>query len=289
MLKRSTCLILGSTLMLPAYADTHITFVDDQGKVSSQIFVKGGKVRMEGGDSAGQGVGLYDAASNTMTVMMPADKKYLVFNDASAAQVGAQASASQQAQADAQAKLAQHQAEMDQANQQMETATANLTPEQKAMLQQMNPSHLPQNNPMAAAGGLQVQTKELGTSETVAGHGCKDVELTVNGRPSAILCIINSPGALGIPSADLKTLQSMHEGMQKVMSKMGAMGQGMASMLGTGFSLKTTRQSFRNFQAVSETETFKSASSAPLAASLFQLPAGYTQTTMEELMQGGHQ
>jgi hypothetical protein len=77
--------------------------------------------------------------------------------------------------------------------------------------------------------------------------------------------------------------------MQKLMSQMGPMGQGAAAMVSSGFSLKTTRQSYRNFQAVSETDTFKSASSAPLEASMFQIPSGYTQTTMQALMQSGHQ
>lgn len=273
-------LALGATA-LPALADTHITYVDDQGKVATQIFVKGGKVRMESGDSAGRGVALYDVATNTMTVLMPSEKKYLVYDSTSAAQLGAQADA-------AQAKLAQHQAEMAQANQQMETAMANMTPEQKAMMQQAL-AQRPGATPSAADGGIQTETKELGTSETVAGHSCKDVQLVVNGKPSATLCVIGSPSSLGIPSGDLKTLQAMRDGMQKLVSKMGPMGQGMAAIMGSGFSLKSTHQSYRNFQPVSETDSFKSVSSASLETSMFQIPSGYTQTTMQELMQGGHQ
>lgn len=253
MLKKTVCLLLGSALTLPAIADTHITFVDDQGEVSSQIFVKGGKVRVENGETASQGVILYDAASNTITVLMPAEKKYLLFNDAGAPQ-----------------------AEVDQAKQQVEPDTFKLTPEQKARMQQ-------------AGSGMQVQAKELGTSESVAGHSCKDVQFTVNDKPSVTMCVAKSPGSLGIPIADLKTLQAMREGMQKTMSQMGPIAQGMAAMTSSGFSLKTTRQSYRNFQAVTQTEIFKSASSAPLVASLFQIPDGYTQTSMEEFIKGGHQ
>lgn len=290
MLKQTLAAGLGLTLglaVLPARADTHITFVDDQGKVATQIFVKGGKVRVESGDSASRGIGLYDVASNTMTVMMPAEKKYMVFDSTSAAQVGAQANAAQQAQADAQAQVAQHQAQIDQANQQMEAAMAKLTPEQKAMLQQSMAQR--GGGAAAAAGGMHVETKDLGTSETVAGHSCKDMQMSVNGRPSATLCVMSSPGSLGIPSADLKTLQAMRDGMQKLMSQMGPMGQGMSAMMGNGFSLKTTRQSYRNFQTVSETDTFKSVSSASLDASMFEIPSGYAKTTMQDMMQNGHQ
>ena len=292
MLNKILAAALGLTLgaaALPALADSHITYVDGQGKVASQIFIKDGKVRVESADSTAHGVGLYDAATNTLTVLMPAEKKYLVFDKDSAAQVGAQANAVQQAQANAQAQLAQHQAQMDQANRQMETAMANMTPEQKAMMQQAMAGRPGAAPPAAGGGGMQVEMKDLGTSEVVAGHSCKDVQTVVDGKPSATLCVISSPASLGISSADLKTLQAMREGMQKLESKMGPMGQGMSAMTAGGFSLKTTRQGIRNFQPVSETDTFKSVSSARLDASLFQVPSGYTRTTMQELMQSGHQ
>lgn len=292
MLKKTVAAGLGVALgsaALPALADTHVTFVDDKGKVSSQIYVKNGKVRMEG--DGGNAVSLYDAATNTATVLLPGQKKYMKLDDESAAQVGAQSDQAQQriqaANAQAQAAMAQHQQEMDQANQQMETATANLTPEQKAMLEQMKQSHLPQNNPAGAAGGMQVSLKDLGTSETVAGHSCKDVQVLVNGQLSSTQCVVTSPASLGIPAADLKTLQAMRDGMQKLMSHMGPMGQGMAASLGKGFSIKTTKQSYRNLTAVSETDTLKSVSTSGVDAGLFSIPAGYTQTTMQEMMQGG--
>lgn len=282
--------LLSASAAAPALADTHITFVDDKGQVSQQMYVKGGKVRVEGGQ--GQGIGLYDVASNSMTVLMPAQKKYLVFNDASASQIGAGANtATQQAQAanaQAQAVLAQHQQEMDQANQQMETATANLTPEQKAMMQQMAAAHAQTGAPMAGTQS-DVVMKDLGTTETVAGHSCKDVQMSVDGRPSATLCVMSSPASLGIPVADLKTLQAMRDGMRKVMSQMGFMGKTMAAMSTNGFSLKTTRQVMQGLTTVSKTETFKSVSTGSLSASLFDIPSGYTQTTMQEMMQGGHQ
>ncbi|HEY3644089.1 MAG TPA: hypothetical protein VGM16_02015, partial [Gammaproteobacteria bacterium] len=214
-------LILGSAAT-PALADTHVTFVDDQGKVATQMYVKDGKVRVEG--EGGTAISLYDAATNTATVLLPGQKKYLKLDNESAAQVGAQADEAQQritaANAQAQAAMAQHQAEMDQANKQMQAATANLTPEQKAMLQQMNQSHLPQAGSPAAgpAGSMQVTIKELGTSETVAGHVCKDVQVMVNGQVSSTQCVVANPASLGIPASDLKTLQAMRDGMQKLMS-----------------------------------------------------------------------
>ena len=293
MLKKTIAAGLGialGTAALPALADTHITFVNDKGNVSTQMFVKNGKVRMEG--QGGESISLYDSASNTVTVLLPGQKKYLRMDNESSAQVGAESDAAQQkiqaANAQAQAAMAQHQQEMDQANQQMETATANLTPEQKAMLQQMNQSRA--GNPAAApAGGMQVTIKELGTTETVAGHSCRDVQVLVNNQPSTTDCVVESPASLGIPAADLKTLQAMRAGMQKLMSRMGAMGHGMAATLVDGFAIKTTKQSYRNLNMETETDTLKSISTSGLDAGLFSVPAGYGQTTLQEMMQGGYQ
>jgi hypothetical protein len=297
MLKKTVALGLGvalSTAALPTLADTHISFVDDKGEVTTQMFVKNGKVRVEGQNGAA--ISIYDSASNTATVLLPGQKKYLRLDSENTAQMGAESDAAQQkiqnAQAQAQAKLAQNQQEMDQANQQMETATANLTPEQKAMLQQMNQSHTGSNNPLPGAqdSGMQVVIKDLGTTETVAGHSCRDVQVVVNNQPRATDCVVDSPASLGIPSADLKTLQSMRAGMQKLMSHMGVMGQGMATAsLGSGFAIKTTRQTYRNLSMQTETDTLKSISTGSVDAGLFTIPAGYTQTTFQEMIQGGHQ
>jgi hypothetical protein len=287
MLKKTAALGLSAALSaaaLPALADTHITFVDEKGNVATQIYVKDGKVRAEG--QGGDSISLYDSASNTATVLLPGQRKYLRLDNQSTAQVGADADAAQQK---IQAAMAQHQQEMDQANQQMETATANLTPEQKAMLQQMNQSRAGVNSPAAGpAGSMQVTVKDLGTRETVAGHGCKDVQVLVNNQLRATDCVVDSPASLGIPAADLKTLQAMRAGMQKLMSRMGPMGQGMAATLSSGFAIKTTKQSYRNLGVETETDTLKSVSTGAVDAGLFAIPAGYSQTTMQEMMQGGH-
>ena len=136
---------------------------------------------------------------------------------------------------------------------------------------------------------MQVTIKDLGTTETVAGHGCKDVQVLVNDQPRATDCVVDSPASLGIPAADLKTLQAMRAGMQKMMSRMGMMGQGMAATIVNGFAIKTTRQSYRNLNLETETDTLKSISTSSVDAGLFSIPAGYSQTTLQEMMQGGHQ
>ena len=280
MLRTSTALAL-LALTTPALADTHLSFVNDSGQPTTQLYVKGGKVRMEGG----RGIGIYDAATNTLTMLMPDKKQYLVFDEKSANAMGGAASAAQQ---QAQAAMAAHQGEIDQANQQAQAAMANMTPEQKAMMQQMMAGRggAPGAGPV---GGMQMDTKDLGTSETIAGHKCEDMQLTMNGQAMATMCVMSGPpSALGIPAADAKTLEAMRAGMLKLAAHMGPMGQGMASMMSKGFSLKTTHQTYQNMQPVTETDTYKGLSTASLSASLFEIPTGYSQTTMQEMMQQGH-
>ena len=282
MLKISTGLAL-LALATPALADTQLSFVNDSGQPATQIYIKGGKVRMEGG----RGISIYDATTNTFNMLMPDRKQYLVFNEQSASEMGASANAAQQ-------QMAAHQGQIDQANQQVQAAMANMTPEQRAAMQQAMAARggAPGAGPMGGmpGGGMQLVTKDLGTSETVAGHKCEDMQITMNGQPLSTLCVMSGPpSALGIPSADVKTLASMRSGMLKLSAHMGPMGQGMAGMMTKGFSLKTTRQTYRNMQPVTETDTFKGVSTASLSATLFEIPAGYSQTTMQEMMQqGGH-
>lgn len=299
MLKTSIALALLG-FAVPAFGDTHITFVNDSGQPSSQMFVKGGKMRMEFNDGAHAGFMIYDLASNSMTMFMPEQKKYLVFNEQAAGQIGAQSAAAQQqlqgAQQQAQAQMAAHQDQMDQANQEMQQKLASMPPEQRAMMEKMmaarggNPMA---TNPMAAlqdAGAPQMEMKDLGTTESVAGHTCKDMQMTINGRASSTMCVIDSPAALGIPAADMKSMQAMRDAMQKLSAKMGPMAQGMSAMMSKGFALKTTKQVFdpKTMKASTETDTFKSLTTESLDNSLFQTPAGYTQTSMDEMMQGHH-
>lgn len=290
-LLRTSIMFATALLAIPALADTHISFVDDSGQPSAQMYVKGGKVRIEGSGHE-RGISIYDITSNTMTLLMPDQDKYLVFDQKTVDQMGTQAQAAEQqvqaAGAQAQAAMAAHQGEIDQANQHMQAAMAQMTPEQRAQMQQVLAAQASRSSPAVTAppgGEMRVEMQALGTTETIAGHSCKDMQIVINGRPASTACIIDSPASLGIPAADLKTLERMRENMQKMMAHMGPMAQGMSSLYTKGFALKTTRQSMEGFKRVNTSDTFKSVSTAGLEGSLFEIPTGYTQTTIAEMMQ----
>jgi hypothetical protein len=281
---RTSLLLAAGFCALPALADTHIAYVDDAGQPATQIYVKGNKVRMEGGK--GQGVAIYDVASNSMTVLMPDQNKYLVLDEKAADQMGTQMNA---AQAQAQAAMNAHQADIAQAQQQMQAAMAQMTPEQRAQMQQMMGGQTPEAAPAMQAASPKFEMQDLGTTETVAGHSCRDMQMVMNGRPLSSLCVTDSLASFGIASTDMKTLERMRDNMQKLSNRMGPMAQGMSAMLSKGFTLKSTHQVMEDYKRVNVTDTFKSVSNSGLAGSLFEIPAGYnTQTTMAEMMQQGH-
>ncbi len=299
---RSVIALAAMAAAVPALADTHVTSVNDSGQPASQLFVKGGKVRMEFNDSGHQNYALYDVATNSMMMVMPDKKQYMVFDDKTANQMGAQQAAAQQqmqgASDKAQAQMAAHQGDMDAANQKMQAAMANMSPQQQAMMQKMMANRPGGTNPMAAMpggpgapGAMQVEMKDLGTTETIAGHKCKDMQMTIGGRATSSMCMSDDPPtAFGVPAADYKTLEAMRDGMQKLTAKMGPMAQSMSAVMNKGFALKTTRQSFdpHTMKSSDVTVTFKSVTTESLDSSMFQLPAGYSEITMDQMMHGGH-
>lgn len=281
---RIALLSAATVFALPALADTHISYVDEAGQPGTQIYVKGDKVRVEGGKE--HGIAIYDLASNSMTVLLTGQNKYLVMDEKTVDQMGAQAKAAEQQM---QAATSAHQAQIDQAQQQLQATMAQMTPEQRAQVQQM----MGNQGAAGAAAGAQtpnqgMEIKDLGTTETVAGHSCRDMQMSMNGRTLSTVCVADSLTSFGIPAADMKTLERMRDNMQKMVSHMGLMAQGMSSMMNKGFTLKSTHETMEGFKRVSVTDTFKSVSSAGLSGSLFEIPAGYTQTTMAEMMQQGH-
>lgn len=295
---RSVITLAAMAAAMPALADTHITYVNDSGQPSSQMYVKGGKFRMEMNSGGHQHFMLYDMASNTLTMYMPDKKQYLKFDENTAGQMGAAAQGAQQqmqaAGAQAQAQMAAHQGDMDKANAEMQAQMAKMSPQQQAMMQKMMAAHgggPMGGNPMASMqGGMQMEVKDLGTTETVAGHVCKDKQITMGGRPTSTICVIDSPATLGIPDADLKSMEAMKQQMQKLAAKMGPMAQGMSTAMNSGFSLKSTHQTFdpKTMRPGTETDTYKSLDTSSLPASLFTAPSGYTEVTMDQMMQGGH-
>ncbi|HET7650316.1 MAG TPA: DUF4412 domain-containing protein [Gammaproteobacteria bacterium] len=242
-------------------AGVHISFVDVQGNRASQLYVLGDKVRLESGASQDGGA-IYDAATHTMTILMPDRQAYMVLNQQSAAEMGAQ---------------------MADAEKQIEARLANLPPEQREMMKKMMAQH-----GVAGGGHTEMTIKDLGTSETVAGHHCKDVQIVTNNTPGLKMCVA-SMSSLGIPSNDVATLEAMRTDMMHLMSSMGPMAQTYSTLESVqGFAIKRDVPRRDGFALVTSTEMLKSISKGNPASSLFEIPAGYRKTSLREMMKGAH-
>lgn len=239
-------------------AGVHIAFVDQSGNPASQIYVLGSKVRMESG-AAQDGGAIYDAATHTMTVLMPERQAYMVLDKRSAAEMGAQ---------------------MQEAEQKIKGRMANLPPEQRAMMEKM----MAQGGAMG--GQTQITVKDLGSSETVAGHHCKDMQIVTNGTAGLKMCVAPM-SSLDIPSSATATLNAMRGDMMQIMSSMGPMAQAYSTIENVdGFAIKREVPHREGFTVVTGTETLKTISNTAPAAGLFEIPAGYHKTSMRQMLQG---
>jgi len=243
-----------------AAAGIHIDFVYSQGKPATQMYVSGDKIRIESGNARGNGV-IYDAAAHTMTLLMPMRKSYMVLDRKSAAQLGTRLAAAQQ---------------------QMQAEMAKLPKAQRAMMEKM-----------MSQGGMgnshpKIEIKDLKTSETIDGHHCHDQQVVTNGVPNLKMCVA-PVSSLHLPATALKALKSMRQDMVNIMSNLGPMAQAYSTMGSRhGFAIKRDVPHREGFKLVTRTEILKSITRTSPPASLFRIPANYTRTSMQQMMQGMH-
>lgn len=241
-------------------AGVHIDFVNNEGKPATQMYVYGDRIRIESGNSRGNGV-IYNAAAHTMTLLMPIRKSYMVLDRKSAAQLGDRLAVAQQ---------------------QMQAEMAKLPKAQRAMMEKM------MSKSGAGSSHPKIEIKDLKTTETIDGYRCHDQQVITDGVPNLKMCVapVNS---LHLPAAALATLKSMRQDMANIMSNLGPMAQAYSTMGSPhGFAIKREVPHHEGFKLVTRTETLKSISDVTPPASLFRVPADYTRTSMQQMMQGMH-
>lgn len=264
-------------LSAPVLADTHIAYVNAGGQAADQIYIKSGMVRMESG--AGHSIGIFDTVSNALIVVNPDKKTYSIFNEQTAANLGTQFQEAQQRLQEATGKL-QKQAES--------LADKATTLTQHGLLQTlvghalidyavtlMIPSNIT----------LQMELKDLGTEETVAGFKCQNEQLLINGKPGDTRCVVRDTAALGIPAADLATLQTMSDDYKQILTAIEPMAPGISATMPTGLPVRSQKLAWdpATQKLTTATNTLQSISTGPLSTDLFKPPAGYTQTSLDQI------
>ena len=272
-----TFVVAAAMFAVPALADTHVAYMDAAGQPGMQLYVKDGKVRMENG--AGQPIGIFDTVGNTLLVLEPAQKKYFIFDEKTAAHLGEQFQEAQQ-QLEEATKKAQNSAES--------MADKLTTVAQHGLLQTLVGHALIDYavKLMIPSGfAMQVELKPLGTSQTIAGFACEDEQVIVSGNPAETRCVAHDLSKLGMPAADLATLQAMSDDFKQILVAIEVMAPGISNTMPTGLPVKSQKITFDQAtkKMGSRTDTLQSISATPLSADLFKTPADYALTNLDEL------
>ncbi len=217
----------------------------------AHMWFDGGRMRSESADGT---VAIFK--DRTMYTLDPATKSYRVIDEATVTRLSGG---------------------MADARKQMEERMANMTPEQRAMVEKM----------MARAGGAAPGApaakrvlKNTGRAEKAAGISCTVWEATVDGVKDEELCAAKSfPGGDEVTKT-FKEIGAMLKGFTEQMSKGSRSGatqpwRDMETLNG----VPIIQRDFENGKVTSETR-LTAARTQPVPGAQFEVPAGYTERKM---------
>lgn len=165
-------------------ADSTLRFSAGDGQTPNTMYVRDGKVRMEG---AG-GASIFDTGAGRMVMLNEQQRAYRVMDDASMKE-----------QLDA----------MSAARQQMLEKMKSMPPEQRQMLEQRMPGFAAESK-----AAPKITTRDTGKADTVAGIPCRVHEALQDGKAIGTACIATRED-LGMSAADFKALKDMFAYTQK--------------------------------------------------------------------------
>lgn len=256
--------LLGIVLLsacAPALADTTIrtnTTFDDETSIDS-IYIKDSRIRVDSG--LGGGYMIFDSNSGTITTVEPAQQRYTVMTREDLRSMGGA---------------------MKQAMRQMEAQLANLPPEQREQMRQMMEQQM---GAMMGDSGKPASKPEIvhtGETRTVAGHGCKVVNVTVDGDVTGNACMTDYD-VLGIPREDRRTIEAMMEFSLAMMEQFGDMMPAhMKAMAAEGYPVH-----YESHAAGADISgTLESIETQSLSEDLFRIPPHYREQAMPTLPGG---
>lgn len=243
MLRQLAAIFLGVGLALPVLADTTLTYTDKANKATMRYYIAAGQVRLE--DTEDNSIILYQADTDTLTVINTDDREYSVLDPAARQQLKKKMS---DAMAEMKAKL------------------ADMPPEARQMMQGM-------------MGGLMNAVKpsiqKTGKQQTVGGYDCRIVNIMMGPKVSSELCIA-SADEVGISEVDYQAMQKMGTSLQQ-------MAEAVLQGLGADFSvlgeLGGVAVSIRDDDGQT---LLTSVSDSAIPAAKFTVPAGYTRKSLDD-------
>ena len=233
----------------PALAGTVITSTMTTPEAAggkSVVYLEPDRVRVESQND----VTIFRADQNTVYVLHPADRKFMRITPQSMQQVAA-------AMAAARTQLAQRMKSM--------------TPQQRAEVEKMMPGG-------AAGHAPKFEFRKAGGTATFGKWPCERVEELADGRPQAQLCVAKLAD-LGLSNDDLAALRRFEDFMRKASPEAGSSAaidpQALQRVVGyEAFPVHS------EIPAAHVQTTTESVEKKPIAANLFEVPAGYSEQAM---------
>jgi hypothetical protein len=218
----------------------------------NKMWFDGGRMRTENGGQGEGAVAIFK--DQAMYVLNPQSKSYRKIDKATVDQLSAQ---------------------LAQARKQMEAAMQNMPPERRAMMEKM----------MGGAGGAAAQApkrvlKNTGRTETVAGIKCTVWEASAGGQKEEELCAA-PPSAITGGDEMMQTLRDVGEMLKGFTQAFpaGSKANNAWSDMDSIKGLPILTRSFDGGKVTSETR-LAAVRKESIAASQFDVPAGYTEKKM---------
>lgn len=280
-MRKSACLCLACFVAAPVFADTHVSYVRPDGSAGMQLYVKGSLVRMESGP--GQAIGIYDTQANTLLVLQADQKHYFLFDQQTAAHLSAQFQDAEERLQKARGKLeSKTEKAVDKATTLAQHGLLQ-TVVGHALIDYAIQLMIPTNFAM------QMELKDLGSDDTVAGFACHNEQVIISGNPGETRCVAKDTSKLGIPAGDVATLQTMSDDFKQVLNALEPMAPGISATMPTGLPVKSQKLAYdMATRKLSTTlDTLKTIDTGALSADLFKAPADYTQVSLDQLQSSG--
>jgi hypothetical protein len=248
--------------------------VGSQAKMKTTLYVDGGKIRVENTMADGKkNITIFDGDKQVLWMIQPEQNSYMEMTSATVENMAQMAS-----QAGGTA------GQLAQAQQQMQQAMANMTPEQRAMMEKAMAARggsMPGMPGGAPAGPRTITFQPKGGTDHVGKFSCTLYTELTNGQRSAEICAAASD-QIQFKEADLRAFKSLQKFMEPL-QRMGSRGGFSAPSIEQLHGFPVHSIHYEGARATYETMVL-SADQKSVDAGMFLVPPGMVK---QDMMGGG--
>jgi hypothetical protein len=255
-MKRIASILIVTGIAHAASAGVYVETVSNNLKTNSsqlaqKMYVQGGSGRFEDGEGRASII-----KGDTIYVVDPDDRSYVVLDKATMEQLGKQLGAA-----------------MEKVKEQLQK----MPPEQRAQMEQMMGIQS-----AGDGGGWKVDAVDTGKSDKVEGRACRVWDVKRNDQLDHQICVVpysSLPGKEDFKSAFEKFAKIFEDMAKNLPQLSGAMSNEMSALSKVnGFPMRT--RNYENGRLAPEEQVVKVWREEAIPASMFEIPAGYTQKKM---------